>query len=284
MFASTRTQVAFLAHSQLLFCKEPLFHSALFHSAGNQFFHRAMTGVAGEGGGHDDERQQQQDGGAATLLRQRKQKLRKDIRSKIKSAYPPSGSARLEAQSNAVFARLFEMPAYQSATSIGFFLSMPSGEIQTRDAIRRIVQDGKTLYVPRVGLDFEKCDMDLIRCDTTVRPGGDELFYDCWPRNKWNIPEPPTDLTAVAGPGDIDLLLTPGLAFDSRLHRLGQGKGYYDRFIAKTKDENKPILVGVCLEEQFIEVSSTAGSEEGIPMAEYDFVMDKLLTPTKTIE
>ena len=283
MFASTRTQVAFLAHSQLLFCKEALFHSALFHAAGNQFFHRAMTGVAGEGGGHDDERQQQQDG-VATLLRRRKQKLRKDIRSKIKSAYPPSGSARLEAQSNAVFARLFEMPAYQSATSIGFFLSMPSGEIQTRDAIRRIVQDGKTLYVPRVGLDFEKCDMDLIRCDTTARSGGDELFYDCWPRNKWNIPEPPTDLTAVAGPGDIDLLLTPGLAFDSRLHRLGQGKGYYDRFIAKTKDENKPILVGVCLEEQFIEVSSTAGSEEGIPMAEYDFVMDKLLTPTKTIE
>ena len=283
MFAGT--QVFFLAHSNL-FCKGSLFHPALIHSAGNQFYNRAMSEArataADEGGAHD-EGQQQQNG--AANLRMRKQKLRKEIRAKIRSVYPPSsGSARLEAQSNAVFARLFDMPAYRSATSIGFFLSMPSGEIQTRDAIRRIVQDGKTLYVPRVGLDFEKCDMDLIRCDTTVTSGGDDLFYDCWPRNKWNIPEPPADLTAVAGPGDIDLLLTPGLAFDSRLHRLGQGKGYYDRFIARIKDENKPILVGVCLDEQFIEVSSTAGPEEGIPIAEYDFVMDKLLTPTKAIE
>lgn len=129
---------------------------------------------------------------------------------------------------------------------------MPWGEIQTKHAIQQIVKDGKVLYVPRVGLDFELCDMDLIRCDTTTttsttvvttssntgnvdnaaaRDGGaaaatdgEDMFYDFWPRNKWGIPEPPVTSTNVAKPGDIDLLIVPGLAFDTNGHRLGQGK------------------------------------------------------------
>ena len=95
------------------------------------------------------------------------------------------------------------------------------------------MKDGKILFVPRVGLDFEKCDMDLVRCDKTacadasnIDDGADgKLFYDSWPRNKWGRPEPPaTSSNDVVQPGDIDLLLVRGLAFDTHGHRLGQGK------------------------------------------------------------
>ncbi len=186
-------------------------------------------------------------------LRRNKQALRKIIRSRIKSAYPTNNTNTTESQtllltkSNQVFSRLFELPQYEHAKSIGFFLSMPSGEIQTKHAIQQIVKDGKVLYVPRVGLDFELCDMDLIRCDTSSStatvddaadgdadgggvgsvanaPDGEAMFYDSWPRNKWGIPEPPLTTTNVAKPGDIDLLIVPGLAFDTNGHRLGQGK------------------------------------------------------------
>lgn len=178
-----------------------------------------------------------------------------------------------------------------------------------------IVKDGKELFVPRVGLDFEKCDMELIRCDTNVGTGeasdlgeGELLFYDAWPRNKWGIPEPPIlndgGADGAAKPGDIDLLIVPGLAFDSNGHRLGQGKGYYDRFIARMRqncsDEEdggiatekvvarKPILVGVCLDEQFLEevphgVDLGGGSPgEGIvPVSDHDFIMDMVITPSR---
>lgn len=178
---------------------------------------------------------------------------------------------------------------------------MPSGEIQTRDAIKQIVKDGKALFVPRVGLDFEKCDMDLIRCDTSINGNKSEsevgeLFYDSWPRNKWGIPEPPVTKTNVATPGDIDLLIVPGLAFDANGHRLGQGKGYYDRFIAKMRDcddnnENKPLLVGVCLEEQFLDkaphgvnLGDTENISGGIiPISDHDYIMDMVLSPSLSL-
>ncbi len=51
----------------------------------------------------------------------------------------------------------------------------------------------------------------------------DEIFYDMWPRNKWGIPEAPrTEEFIVASPGDIDILLVPGLGFDRKGGRLGE--------------------------------------------------------------
>ncbi|KAL7548002.1 hypothetical protein ACHAWF_011281 [Thalassiosira exigua] len=223
----------------------------------------------------------------------------------MRESYPPGevASAKLAAESSKVFSRLFALPEYRAASSVGFFLSMPSGEIQTRDAMGRMVRDGKDIYVPRVGLDFEKCDMDLIRCDA-ASVGDGTMFYDDWPRNKWGIPEPPLEHGAerVARPGDIDLLVVPGLGFDAHGHRLGQGKGYYDRFISRMRGANggreesdsseKPLLVGVCLEEQFldemphgIDLEGTVDDGRGhiIPVSDHDYVMDAVLSPSMTL-
>jgi 5-formyltetrahydrofolate cyclo-ligase len=47
--------------------------------------------------------------------------------------------------------------------------------------------------------------------------------------NVWNIPEPiHNDLVDTA---DIDLVLVPLLCFDRSGHRVGYGKGFYDRFL-----------------------------------------------------
>ena len=44
----------------------------------------------------------------------------------------------------------------------------------------------------------------------------------------------------------IDLALIPGLAFDAQGHRLGRGKGYYDRFLAAFTGTT----IGVCFDFQ----------------------------------
>lgn len=51
--------------------------------------------------------------------------------------------------------------------------------------------------------------------------------------NDWGIPELESS-TAVA-PDTIDLILVPLLIFDSKGHRVGYGKGFYDRYLAQSK-------------------------------------------------
>ena len=51
--------------------------------------------------------------------------------------------------------------------------------------------------------------------------------------NRWDIPEPVG--AQEYSPSTIDWVLVPLLAFDRRGHRVGYGKGFYDRFLAECR-------------------------------------------------
>ncbi len=206
-------------------------------------------------------------------VRAQKQVLRKEIRSRLKNVTTED----ITAQSALVWQRLFELPEYQQAKSIGLFLSMPKHEINTDLALSNAIASGKTVYVPQVGKNFELAEMDLIQVILPENTNN-EIFHKEWPRNKWGIPEPPESMQRIAAKvGDIDLLVVPGLAFDEKGGRLGQGKGYYDRFIARMRNgSEKPKLVAVGLEPQFLQDAT-------IPVTELDFIMDMIVLPNQTI-
>lgn len=54
-----------------------------------------------------------------------------------------------------------------------------------------------------------------------------------WRENRWGIREPLG--TELIDPQDIDIVIVPLLCFDKRGHRVGYGKGFYDRFLAKCR-------------------------------------------------
>lgn len=62
-------------------------------------------------------------------------------------------------------------------------------------------------------------------------------------------------------------ILVPGLAFDRHCHRLGYGKGYYDRFLASLC--RKSTAWGVGFREQF--------SQEPLPINERDIKLSNVL-------
>lgn len=205
---------------------------------------------------------------------ERKKALRKVVRARLKEV----DKATIQKQSQKVWDKLLEVPQYQSASSVGLFLSMPKGEIDTDTVLKHAMDNGKTIYVPEVGKNFELANMELVK--VVVEEGSkDTIFHQSWPRNKWGIPEPPETMPIeTAKPGDIDVLIVPGLAFDHNGDRCGQGKGYYDRFIQRMcqeKDKKAPFLVAVALQAQLV--------DEKIPVAQYDRRMDMVLLPDETI-
>ena len=71
---------------------------------------------------------------------------------------------------------------------------------------------------------------------------------------------------------EIELTIIPGIAFDVAGHRLGHGKGYYDRFLSKAP---KMFKLGLAYDFQVVPEIPTEG---------HDVKMDGLLTPTRYLE
>ncbi|MFM8832750.1 MAG: 5-formyltetrahydrofolate cyclo-ligase, partial [Cytophagales bacterium] len=67
---------------------------------------------------------------------------------------------------------------------------------------------------------------------------------------------------------DIDLVLVPLLAFDKEGHRVGYGKGYYDRFLKGCKSSCKKI--GLSFFNAVEKISETTS---------LDFKLDDVIVP-----
>ena len=71
------------------------------------------------------------------------------------------------------------------------------------------------------------------------------------------------------------LVAAPGLAFDREGNRLGRGKGYYDRFLARARAAAAGVsVIGVCLTEQLV---------TAVPHGERDQRLDGIVTENETI-
>ncbi len=78
--------------------------------------------------------------------------------------------------------------------------------------------------------------------------------------------------TRYVEPGAIDLMLVPGIAFDQHGHRLGQGGGYYDRYLPYIREDCT--TVGIAFDEQIV---------DAIPCEPTDRGVSYILTPTRLI-
>ena len=66
---------------------------------------------------------------------------------------------------------------------------------------------------------------------------------------------------------DNTVSITPGICFSYDRHRIGYGKGYYDKFYQKYPHIYK---IGLCYEECYL---------KEIPHDEYDIKVDEIITP-----
>mmetsp|Transcript_56665 Transcript_56665/g.91742 ORF Transcript_56665/g.91742 Transcript_56665/m.91742 type:complete len:263 (-) Transcript_56665:175-963(-) len=195
-----------------------------------------------------------------------KQALRTELRARLAAL---EDDAIMHA-SEAVAQQLFALPEYAQSKGVACFLSMPK-EFNTRPILERLFKDCKRVYLPRVE-SVKDHTMSMLEAASLAD-------MDAFPPGRWNIPEPardgPARVEALQDGSDIDLIVVPGLAFDIRGGRLGQGAGFYDRYLAKMqecKGKGTVKLVGVTIDDLII---------AQVPRDDLDFLMDKVLWPSK---
>jgi 5-formyltetrahydrofolate cyclo-ligase len=76
----------------------------------------------------------------------------------------------------------------------------------------------------------------------------------------------------VFEPEDVDMFILPGVAFDLTGHRIGYGKGYYDKTLHRFEGQGR--FVGLCYDFQLIE--AIAGES-------HDVRMDMVITEKRII-
>lgn len=84
------------------------------------------------------------------------------------------------------------------------------------------------------------------------RISGDRLSFhsgENWVAGPFGIREPAADLPEVPV-DEIDAFLCPGLAFDASGGRLGRGRGFYDRMLARAKPG--ALKIGICFPFQLV--------------------------------
>ena len=162
-----------------------------------------------------------------------KEELRRSVR-RLKQQYTP---AQLEELSLPVIARL--RPRLVEAQTILAYYSLPD-EVCTRQLIDELIADGKTVLLPKV--------LDAGRMELRHYTGPHDLTEGAYGIME-PVGEPFTDYAL------IDIALIPGMAFDVAGHRLGRGRGYYDRFLnSQLSIVHCPLLIGLCFDFQKVPV------------------------------
>ena len=156
------------------------------------------------------------------------------------------------ASSRSICAHLLAMPEYQAASAVFCFVGTDH-EIDTRPILAHALAAGKRLSVPRcTGPGI--MELRQLRSLEELSPGA------------YGIPEPP-ESAPVMNPDDVDLAILPCLTCSHLGQRLGQGGGYYDRFLSNYRGGT----VLLCREKLI---------REEIPLEPHDYPVPWVLTET----
>ncbi len=144
-----------------------------------------------------------------------KDKVRKDMLFRRKEQSKDMASVKSKQTQEIVLAQDF----WQKATTIALYMPI-SGEVNTDLLLKNAWANEKTVLLPRCHT-HEKGLMDFFSCKS----------YADLTLGKFNIMEPKKHIDPWQS--TIDLIIIPGVAFDTHGYRLGFGAGYYDRFLNK---------------------------------------------------
>ena len=178
---------------------------------------------------------------------------KKEARTLIKERRMNLSKEYIDVASDKIFEKLLQNEDFKNAKVVMSYMDFKN-EVKTNKINDFIKNSGKILLLPKVidketMIAIEDKNQYIISPFGNKEPNGEEYR------------------------GNIDVIITPGVAFDRNKNRVGFGRGYYDRFFLKYPNAKK---IAIAFEEQII--------GEGIETDKYDKKVDILITENNIIK
>jgi|TARA_B100001964_G_C14257956_1_gene613503 5-formyltetrahydrofolate cyclo-ligase len=187
--------------------------------------------------------------------------MKQTLRLKISEKRKALSREETKEKSNKIKEKLYSLDEFKEAKNIMVYVSF-NNEVDTHEIIKELVDSTeKKIIVPYV----EKNNPILQLSEV-------EDFDDLEPKTL-GILEPKDEFVRKVGISKVDLVIVPGMVFDSRGYRIGYGHGYYDRFLKKLGKDAKKI--GFAFELQLI---------DKVPEEKYDVPMDIIVTEKRVLK
>lgn len=164
------------------------------------------------------------------------------------------------AYSNMIFSKIKKLPVYENAKTVMFYLSYGS-EVVTDAMISSALEEDKNVVVPAI-----------------QNPGDGKMFAVKLPRiedayqSVYGIRQPEINQEDVMEKDEIDLVFVPGIAFDYDGHRVGYGKGYFDRWLEGISPDK---TIGLAYDFQIT---------DKMPTGKYDLPVGSIITEKRIIQ
>ncbi|GGD21564.1 5-formyltetrahydrofolate cyclo-ligase [Flavobacterium orientale] len=154
---------------------------------------------------------------------------KKEIRKKYKDLRSLISTEELEEKSLAIANLLLKLAIWQKNYYHLFLSIEKQKEINTACILQILAGKDKEIVISKSDFETGKMIHFLLTDNTKIK------------LNDYGIPEPIDGLEVPTS--KIDVVFVPLLAFDKNGHRVGYGKGFYDRFLSECKPET--IKVGL---------------------------------------
>ncbi len=159
----------------------------------------------------------------------------------------------------AIQSRALQLPAYDSAASVALY-SPAQNEVATEEILGKSISTGLKIFYPRTGSGNSG---EFIRVTSAA-----DLCA-----GRYGILEPKGTQALSASDRQDLIVYVPGVAFDLAGNRLGRGKGWYDRILARFKD--RVTVVGLAYDFQVV---------DKVPAEAWDRKVNYVVTETRIID
>jgi len=183
-----------------------------------------------------------------------KEELRKRLAALRRTLLPATRAA----YASAMTAHLVTQPSFLAARVVLAYSALKF-EIDPRAAVEQAWALGKTVALPRTLADTRELVLHRYAEGDTLCESGFVI-------------QEPLASAPVVSPDEVDVVLIPGLGFDTRGQRLGFGQGYYDRLLPRL---TRAIRIGLAYEVSLL---------AQVPNAAHDIPVDFVITEKRVIQ